>query len=114
MPLLAQTDNHDGLLKPGMFVRILLDSPTTERALTIPTSAVIDIEGKTAVFIPSPASAATTAERRAFTLRPVEIGREVGDRVVVKTGIKESESIVASGAYLLKSELLLQSQAEED
>jgi hypothetical protein len=34
--------------------------------------------------------------------------------VVVKTGIKESESIVASGAYLLKSELLLQSQAEED
>src|SRR5271166_6636092 len=114
VPLLAQTDNHDGLLKPGMFVRILLDSPTTERALTIPTSAVIEIEGKTAVFIPSPASAGTTAERRAFTLRPVEIGREVGDRVVVKTGIKESESIVASGAYLLKSELLLQSQEEEN
>ena len=34
VPLLAQTDNKEGLLKPGMFVRILLDSPTTERALT--------------------------------------------------------------------------------
>jgi len=114
VPLLAQTDNHDGLLKPGMFVRILLDSPTTEQALTIPTSAVIEIEGKTAVFIPSPAGEGTTAERRMFTLRPVEVGREVGDRVVIKTGLEESESMVASGAYLLKSELLLQSQAEED
>ena len=38
VPLLAQTDNHDGLLKPGMFVRILLDSPATEKALTVPHS----------------------------------------------------------------------------
>ena len=35
VPILTQTDNKDGLLKPGMFVRILLDSPTTELALTV-------------------------------------------------------------------------------
>ena len=35
-----------------MFVRILLDSPTTERALTVPHSAVVEIEGKYGVFVP--------------------------------------------------------------
>ena len=113
VPLLAQTNNHDGLLKPGLFVRILLDSPTTERALTIPMRAVIEIEGKTAVFIPSPAggTAATDAVRSRFAHRDRPRGRRSRRRQV---GIEGGRVVVASGAYLLKWELILQNQAEED
>ena len=42
------------------------------------------------------------------------MGREAGDRVVVKSGLKEGEVVVAGGAYQLKSELVLQNQPEED
>jgi RND family efflux transporter MFP subunit len=113
VPLLAQTDNHDGLLKPGMFVRILLDSPTTERALTVPSSAVVEIERKRGIFVPSRTGEGTAAGH-GFSFRPIELGREAGDRVVVKTGVKEGEIVVAVGAYQLKSELVLQNQTEED
>ena len=35
-----------------MFARIVLDSKTVEQALTIPTGAVVEIEGKSGVFVP--------------------------------------------------------------
>jgi RND family efflux transporter MFP subunit len=114
VPILAQADNRDGLLKPGMFVRILLDSPVTERALTVSQSAKVEIEGKTGVFVPTSSSSAPAADHRSFVFRPIHVGREAGGRVVVKSGLKEGEPVVAVGANQLKAELILQNQPEED
>ena len=114
VPLLAQTNNHDGLLKPGLFVRILLDSPTTERTLTVPHAGVVEIEGKTGVFVPAKTGGTAATDQHAFTFLPIETGRDAGDRVVVKSGLKEGDVVVASGAYQLKSELILQNQTEEE
>jgi RND family efflux transporter MFP subunit len=114
VPLLARSDNHDGLLKPGMFVRILMDSPTTESALTVPHSAVVEIEGRSGVFVPAPSAPETAPDHRAFTFCPVQVVREAGDRVVIKSGVKAGEAVVAGGAYQLKAELVLQNQVEED
>jgi RND family efflux transporter MFP subunit len=111
VPILAETDNADGSLRPGMFARIHFDSPTTEQVLTAPQAAVVEIEGKTGVFVPAEASA---ADRREFRFRPVAVGRELGARVVVREGLKEGETIVAAGAYQLKSELILQNQSDEE
>jgi len=114
VPLLAQTNNHDGLLKPGLFVRILLDSPATEQALTVPHAGVVEIEGKSGVFVPAKTGGTAATDQYAFTFLPIETGRDAGDRVVVKSGLKEGDVVVASGAYQLKSELILQNQTEED
>ena len=114
VPLLAQTNNHDGLLKPGLFVRILLDSPTTKRTLTVPHAGVVEIEGKTGVFVPAKTGGTAATDQHAFTFLPIETGRDAGDRVVVKSGLKEGDVVVASGAYQLKSELILQNQTEEE
>jgi len=113
VPLLAQTNNHDGLLKPGLFVRILLDSPITEQALTVPHAGVVEIEGKSGVFVPARTGAGAT-NQHAFTFLPIETGRDAGDRVAVKSGLKEGDVVVASGAYQLKAELILQNQTEEE
>ena len=113
VPILAQADNRDGLLKPGMFVRILLDSPDTERVLTVSHSAVVEIEGKSGVFVPTTLNE-QAAGHRSFVFRPVQAGREAGGRIVVKSGLKEGESVVAAGANQLKAELILQNQPEED
>jgi RND family efflux transporter MFP subunit len=110
VPLLAQTDNPDGLLKLGLFVRILLDSTASERVLTVPAAAVIEIETEKFVFIPS----AKEHDHQKFTLRPVEIGRQAGDRVEIKAGLKDGDRVVASGAFMLKSELVLQNEPEEE
>jgi RND family efflux transporter MFP subunit len=114
MPVLAESKNPDGALKPGMFVRILLDSPTSEQALTVPHAAVVELEGKPGVFVPAAATEGASTDHRAFAFRPIEVGRESGDRIVVKSGLKEGDAIIASGAYQLKSELILQNQSEED
>ena len=110
VPLLAQTENLEGLLKPGMFVRILLDSSASEQALTVPAGAVVEKDTLKFVFVP----AGKGAPPRTFTLKPVEVGRPVGDRLVIRAGLKEGEPVVASGAFFLKSELILQNEPSDE
>jgi RND family efflux transporter MFP subunit len=108
VPMLAETPNPDGILKLGMFVRIVLDTKATEKALTVPTAAVVEIEDKKVVFIPS------GKDEHTFTMRPVKLGRESGDRQVVLSGLKEGQPVVSAGAFQLKSELILQNETDED
>ena len=83
VPLLAQAENPEDLLKPGMFARILLDSNSGEQALTVPADAVIEMDTLKFVFTPS----SKDATGRTFTLKPVEVGRQVENRLVVKGGL---------------------------
>jgi RND family efflux transporter MFP subunit len=108
--LLAQTDNPDDLLKLGMFVRIMLDSKTTEAILTVPTSAVIEIETGKYVFSPL----GQDSDGQKFGLRPVETGRESNNRVEIKAGLSAGDEVVTAGAFILKSELILQNEPEEE
>jgi RND family efflux transporter MFP subunit len=110
VPILAQTDNPDDLLKLGMFVRIMLDSSAGERVLTVPAGAVVEIETEKYVFVPS----GQAAEHQNFTLKPVEVGRQAGDRVEIKSGLTEGTKVVASGAFMLKSQLILQNNTDEE
>ena len=106
--LMAETPNADGLLKLGLFVRIVLDSARREESLTVPVSAVVEIEEHQGVFVPA------GTDGRTFAFHRVKLGRETGDRQVVKSGLAVGEAVVSKGAFLLKSELVLQSETEED
>jgi multidrug efflux pump subunit AcrA (membrane-fusion protein) len=128
VPMLAETANPDGLLKIGMFVRIVLDTAVETRALTVPVSAIAEIEGVAGVFVPSgkprdknkdqhSSKGADKAQDRAgrtFAFHPVKLGREAGDRRVIESGLAPGAEVVASGAFTLKSELILQNEAGED
>jgi len=110
VPLLAQTDNGEGLFKLGMFMRINLDSAASENALTVPVSAIVEIENATYVFVPVEKG----PQNRTFRLQPVEAGRHAGDRVMIKAGLSQGDVIVSTGAFMLKSELILQNQSDEE
>ena len=110
LPVLAQAENAEELFKLGMFVRIHLDSSAVESVLTVPAAAAVEIEGQNVVFVPAKKS----PENRSFSPRPVELGPLTGDRVVVKAGLKAGEQVVAAGGFLLKSELILQNQGDEE
>jgi membrane fusion protein, heavy metal efflux system len=108
--VLAQADNPDDLLKLGMFVQITLDSSESEQWLTVPAKAVIELETEKYVFVPS----GKHDDHAKFALRPVEIGRESGDRIEITSGLTDGDLVVTSGAFMLKSELVLQNEPEEE
>jgi multidrug efflux pump subunit AcrA (membrane-fusion protein) len=105
--LVAETQNTEELLKLGMFVNMHLESANIERVLTVPAVAMVEIEGKKGVFVPG-------QDSRTFILRNVITGRDSADRVVIKTGIEPGQKVVTKGAFMLKSELLLQNTPEEE
>ena len=105
--LVSETDDPDGLLKLGMPINIVLDAASTERALTVPIASIVEVEGKgSSVFVPGEGE-------RTFVIRPVKLGREALGRQVIAQGLKPGDRVVVAGAFLIKSELLLQQETEE-
>jgi cobalt-zinc-cadmium efflux system membrane fusion protein len=99
-PVVADIPNEDRLLKPGMFVRVLLPDGAAVEAIAVPESAVVRSEGRTYVFV------ATSAHE--FTPRDVTLGMTVDPWVEVKAGLAVGDQIAISGTFLLKSEMLLE------
>ena len=105
--LVAETENPDNLLKLGMFATIVLDTSTTEKALTVPKGSIVEVEGKHSVFVPGKGE-------RTYVIREVKLGREALGRQVVTSGLKPDDQVVTTGAFLIKSELILQNETGED
>jgi Cu(I)/Ag(I) efflux system membrane fusion protein len=90
--------NPDAALRPGQSAQVTLISASQGAALAVPTEAVIRTGKRSVVML---------AEQGDF--RPVEVtlGREVGDKTVVTSGLSEGQQVVASGQFLLDSEASL-------
>jgi len=92
-------DNSSGLLKPGMFATVLIETTGSapQRLIAVSEEAVIIDGTKRYVFI-------QTAPDK-FSIRQIEAGRTVGDRLEIVSGLKEGEKVVVKGAFILKSEM---------
>jgi membrane fusion protein, copper/silver efflux system len=89
--------NTGNRLKPGMPAYVILKSPQ-RTSLTLPIDAVIrDGKGAT-VWIQT--------ANHTFKSLMVQTGLEIDDRIEIKSGLKEGDVIVTSGAYLLNSEYI--------
>ena len=102
-------ENPNGVLRLGLFGKGLVaitDPTTTDPVLVVPRSAVVEIAGKTVVFV----------EERpdTFTRHDVTLGASAPGRVQVLAGLREGEPVVVAGAFTLKSLLLKGSLAEDD
>jgi cobalt-zinc-cadmium efflux system membrane fusion protein len=82
-----------------MFASVLIEATSggTERIIAVPEEAVVVDGTNTYVFI-------QTAQEK-FKRRDIEAGRTLGNRLEVTSGLKEGETVVAKGAFILKSEL---------
>ncbi|MEX2661048.1 MAG: efflux RND transporter periplasmic adaptor subunit [Vicinamibacterales bacterium] len=105
--------NRSYRLKPGMFARVELTIERRDNALTVPSNAVVDVGGKTGVFVvgagpaPQPASnppARGGGQAPAMTARfqPVEVGIREGTQVEITSGITEGARVITTGATALK------------
>jgi len=90
------------LLKPGMFVNVVLKMPLG-KALQVPASAVLQSGTKQLVFI----------DRGNGFLEPKEVvfGERSADFYVVREGLKAGDRVVTSANFLIDSESQLQAAA---
>lgn len=89
------------VLKPGMFVRVTFKQSATEQALVIPQEAVIATGKRNVVIVAGIGGKYSPVE--------VQLGRESGGDVEVKSGLSEGQQVVSSGQFLLDSEASLKS-----
>ena len=88
----VQVKNPHGTLKPGTSVRLSMVSKSVPNALVVPAAAVLTgADGATTVMvIGSDQHAHQTA---------VKVGIKQEDKVQITEGLKEGQTVVASGAY---------------
>ncbi|MGH9199938.1 MAG: efflux RND transporter periplasmic adaptor subunit, partial [Vicinamibacterales bacterium] len=91
----VEVPNPTFKLKPGMYARVNLTVEDRRGVLVAPKTAVIDFESKRGVWVPS-------AENRA-TFVQVELGIEDTTTVEIKSGLKEGDRIVTTGAAALRN-----------
>ena len=102
VPLVAELDNDDAHYKPGMFVWVDLPQGKVRDTLAVPAAAVMRHEGKSFVFVPE-------GEGR-FRRQDVETGVESDHFLEVTGGLAAGQEVVSQGAFILKSELLLEGE----
>lgn len=104
VPLVATIDNRDGQLRPGMFVRVAVPGGAPRETLTVPESSILEHDRKAFVFSPEGESG--------FRQVAIQPGLRAHGLVEILSGLTSGEQVVVSGGFYLKSELLLQGQAE--
>ena len=96
--------NLGGRLKPQMYATVLLGEGEPRAVVVVPPSAVQDIDGKPVVFVEE--------ARGRYRRRDVTLGADRDGLLEVRTGLRAGERVVATGAFLLKSELLKSNEPE--
>jgi len=101
VPVQAELDNSSGLLKPGMFTELeVLTARTPTAVLAIPTSAVVEANGKKIVYVQN-------GDGDAYQSVEVTLGQTSGDMVEVKSGLTDGKRIVTQQAPQLYAQSLL-------
>ena len=87
--LAAEFPNKDGILRPGGFGNVRIETGVTENALLVPQAAVIEVQSMYQLVVVSP-------ENKAM-FRPVKVGERVGQDWIITEGLKPSEKVVVQG-----------------
>jgi membrane fusion protein, multidrug efflux system len=103
VPLQATLRNHEGRLRPGMFVDVSVLFPEKKRVLIIPVTAVIYAPYGDSVFVVERARSTTERQpRHSVRQQFVRLGETRGDFVSVESGLQPGLRVVTSGAFKLR------------
>ena len=83
-----------GGFKIGEFVTVVATATSDERGISVPASAMVELDGRPAVFIKD------AAEH--YSVSYVSVGEEGARMIPVSRGVEEGERVVINGAYQLK------------
>lgn len=88
--LRGEFPNPKGELLPGMYVRVLIEQGVEKNAIAVPQQAVQrNAGGNSSVYIVN--------EQNIVELKPVSVGRSVGDRWVINSGLTAGDKVIVEG-----------------
>ena len=87
--IVAEFQNKDGILRPGGFGRVRIETGDNKNALLVPQAAVIEVQSMYQVVVVTPDNKAM--------FRPVKVGEKVGTDWIVTEGLKPGEKIIVQG-----------------
>lgn len=85
--------NHDLVLRPGMSAKVRVKSPTDAKVVVVPFKAVSEMLGEFFVYV---------IEGDKASQRKVVLGKQVGNNVIIRDGLKEGEKIAVEGVQNLR------------
>ena len=85
----GETANPNALLRPGMFANLSLKLGTFESALLIPDSSLMMERDKIRVYV--------IKDNNSAEIREVKIEKVLKGQVLVSSGLKPGEQVVAQG-----------------
>lgn len=104
-----EVPNASFRLKPGMYARVQLTVGTRPSALTVPSNALVNLDGQPGVFLAAPPRAGTpqpaaSATPTAVSVRfqPVEVGIRDGEQIEITSGLAAGAEVITTGAGALK------------
>lgn len=103
--LRAVADNSEHLLKPGMFVNVVIASPSATPQLLLPSMAIQEHEGKKFVFV--------HLDGDRFERKDILLGPSNDAETVILEGLSAGDPVVVEGGFILKSRLLAELMGEE-
>lgn len=92
-------------LRPEMYGTAEIEMGSVESVVMLPAEAVQEVRGASVVFV-------QTAPSK-FTIRPVETGRSRDGSFEIRRGLQPGDRVAVKGVFILKSEFLKASLAEE-
>jgi membrane fusion protein (multidrug efflux system) len=98
--------NTDHILRPGMFGRIRVEYGTRPDSLMVPQRAVTELQGKSFVWVVDAANKVTQ--------RPVTVGTQIDDKILVVEGLKSGERIIVEGILKVREGSLVNPKTAED
>ena len=108
-----EVPNKDDRLHGGDFVEVYFEAASTANAdnkaatqLAVPTDALMQLDGEAVVFRRNEAGALEPV--------PVRAGEVIGDRTVIREGLKPGDTVVVAGAFALKSQMLKSQLGEHE
>lgn len=93
----VKLDNPDLALKPQMFAKVTVDNVSGEQAVCIPTSALIEQNGKVFVVVYNNRSDMKIAE--------VNVMKTAGNRTFINTGVSAGQQVITQNELLIFQQL---------
>ncbi|MGH7397734.1 MAG: efflux RND transporter periplasmic adaptor subunit [Candidatus Rokuibacteriota bacterium] len=94
LALRASFTNREGLLRPGLYVRLRVLLDERDDALVVPQAAVVESQGSATLFVVKP--------DQTVEARPVKMGPRVGPLWVVDDGVAAGEHVVVKGLQQIR------------
>jgi membrane fusion protein (multidrug efflux system) len=90
----AEFPNKDGILRPGGYGNVRIETGTFKDALLVPQSAVIEVQSIYQIVT-------LDAENKA-NFRPVKVGERAGPNWIITEGLKPGDKVVVEGFMKLR------------